>query len=171
MQTPSNPKPAAIVTDRHQPYVRATQQNLLSSLHIRTDLHRPRGETTKPIERSHIATRDRLGASRGLKTTATGQRFLDGFEAMHALRPTGFSPSARRQIGPRGDIRPLAELQVEPVLSVHAADAGSKHGRVSWVRLVSQCVLPPISLVNAGWGVGSVQTARNAYLIPDSRAR
>jgi transposase-like protein len=53
-------EPAAIVTDHHQPYVRAAQQNLSGSQHIRTGLHRPRGETTKPIERSHIATRDRL---------------------------------------------------------------------------------------------------------------
>jgi len=79
-------QPAAIVTDHHQPYVRAARQNLPGSLHIRTGLHRLTGETTKPIERSHIATRDRLRASRGLKTTATGQRFLEGFEAVQALR-------------------------------------------------------------------------------------
>jgi transposase-like protein len=78
-------EPATIVTDHHQPYVRKAQQNLPYSQYIRTGLHRPGGETTKPIEHSHIATRDRLRASRGLKTTATGQRFLDGFEAMHAL--------------------------------------------------------------------------------------
>src|SRR5215472_10321353 len=79
-------QPAAIVTDHHQPYVRAARQNLPGSLHIRTGLHRLTGETTKPIERSHIATRDRLRASRGLKTTATGLRFLEGFEAVQALR-------------------------------------------------------------------------------------
>ena len=62
-------EPAAIVTDHHQPYVRAAQQNLPGSLHIRTGLHRLAGETTKLIERSRIATRDRLRASRGLKTT------------------------------------------------------------------------------------------------------
>jgi hypothetical protein len=44
------------------------------------------GETTKPIERSHIPTRDRLRASRGLKTLRTGQRFLEGFECLLALR-------------------------------------------------------------------------------------
>jgi hypothetical protein len=53
--------------------------------HIRTGLHRARGETTKPIERSHIATRDRLRSARGLKTVATGQRFLECFEGLHAL--------------------------------------------------------------------------------------
>ena len=58
-------RPTAIVTDHHQPYVRAAEQNLPGSLHIRTGLHRLIGETTKPIERSHIATRDRLRAPPG----------------------------------------------------------------------------------------------------------
>jgi hypothetical protein len=40
----------------------------------------------KPIERSHIATRDRLGSARGLKTVGTGQRFLECFEGLQALR-------------------------------------------------------------------------------------
>jgi len=53
--------------------------------HVRTGLHRACGETTKPIERSHVPTRDRLRSSRGLKTLATGQRFFEGFEALHAL--------------------------------------------------------------------------------------
>jgi hypothetical protein len=80
----------------------------LPSYNIRTGLHRPRGETTKPIERSHIATRDRLRASRGLKTTATGQRFLDGFEAMHALRRGDVGlrwlvPGYRPHLATRGD--------------------------------------------------------------------
>ena len=86
-------QPAAIVTDHHQPYVRAAEQDLPGSQHIRTGLHRLAGETTKPIERSHLATRDRLRASRGLKTTATGQRFLEGFEAVQACAE-GMSASA-----------------------------------------------------------------------------
>src|SRR5215467_8571989 len=76
MVSTAETRPAAIVTDHHQPYVRAARQNLPGSLHIRTGLHRLTGETTKPIERSHITTRDRLRASRGLKTTATGQHIL-----------------------------------------------------------------------------------------------
>ena len=55
-------------------------------MHIRSGLHRVTGETTKPIERSHVPTRDRLRASRGLKTLRTGQRFLEGFECLRALR-------------------------------------------------------------------------------------
>jgi hypothetical protein len=38
------------------------------------------------IERSHVPTRDRLRGARGLKSVATGQRFLEGFEGLHALR-------------------------------------------------------------------------------------
>jgi hypothetical protein len=58
----------------------------LSKKGFRTGLHRARGETTKPIERSHVAIRDRLRGARGLKSVATGQRFLEGFEGLHALR-------------------------------------------------------------------------------------
>jgi hypothetical protein len=55
-------------------------------VHIRSGLHRVTGEITKPIERSHVPTRDRLRASHGLKTMHTGQRFLEGFECLRALR-------------------------------------------------------------------------------------
>jgi transposase-like protein len=75
-----------VIGDHHQPYIKAVQEVLPAAAHIRTGLHRARGETTKPIERSHVFTRDRLRASRGIKTLATGQRFFEGFEALHALR-------------------------------------------------------------------------------------
>ena len=77
--------PTTVVSDHHRPYIAAVQEVLPAARHIRTGLHRARGETTKPIERSHVATRDRLRSSRGLKTLATGQRFFEGFEALHAL--------------------------------------------------------------------------------------
>ncbi len=57
-----------------------------TAVHIRSGLHRVTGETTKLIERSHVPTRDRLRASCGLKTLRTGQRFLEGFECLRALR-------------------------------------------------------------------------------------
>ena len=75
-----------MISDHHQPYTRAIQEVLPEVEHVRTGLHRTRGETTKPIERSHVFVRDRLHASRGVKTLATGQRFFEGFEALHALR-------------------------------------------------------------------------------------
>jgi hypothetical protein len=76
----------SIPSDHHQPYVKAVQEELPEAEHVRTGLHRAHGETTNPIERSHIATRDRLRSSRGLKTVPTGQRFTEGFEALQALR-------------------------------------------------------------------------------------
>jgi transposase-like protein len=78
--------PTTIVSDHHQAYVKAVKRTAPQSRHIRTGLHRQRGDTTKIIECSHVAIRDRLRSSRGLKTVTTGQRFLEGFEVMHTLR-------------------------------------------------------------------------------------
>jgi putative transposase len=77
--------PTTVVSDHHLPYIQAVQTVFPEATQVRTGLHRAHGETTKSIERSHIPTRDRLRASRGLKTTATGLRFFQGFEALHAL--------------------------------------------------------------------------------------
>ena len=57
-----------------------------SARHVRTGLHRCRSYTTQPVERSHVPTRDRLRGARGLRTVPTGQKFLESFEALHALR-------------------------------------------------------------------------------------
>jgi transposase-like protein len=83
-RTPLTPK--AVITDHHQPYVKAVATVIPSARHVRTGLHRCRGYTTQPIERSHVPTRDRLRGGRGLRTVRTGQRFLESFEAFHALR-------------------------------------------------------------------------------------
>jgi putative transposase len=69
--------PSAIVTDHHQPYIKAIQRTVPTAVHVRSGLHRVTAETTKAIERSHVPTRDRLRSSRGLNTLRTGQRFLD----------------------------------------------------------------------------------------------
>jgi transposase-like protein len=78
-------QPDEVITDHHQPYVKAVVASCPAAKHTRTGLHRARGETTKPIERSHVPTRDRLRSSRGLKTLTTGQRFFEGFELLQAL--------------------------------------------------------------------------------------
>jgi IS6 family transposase len=83
----SDQAPNTIITDHHQPYVKAIQRTVPTAVHIRrSGLHRATGETTKAIERSHVPTRDRLRAPRGLKTLRTGQRFLEGFECLRAVR-------------------------------------------------------------------------------------
>jgi IS6 family transposase len=79
-------RPTLVISDHHQPYIKAVQEVLPEATHIRTGLHRTRGETTKPVERSHVPTRDRLRASRGIKRLVSGQRFFEGFEALQALR-------------------------------------------------------------------------------------
>jgi transposase-like protein len=98
--------PTTVISDHHQPYIQAVRDVFPMATHLRTGLHRATGETTKPIERSHVATRDRLRSSRGLESLPTGQRFFEGFEALQALRrghvrldqlvpgpsPTGSSP-------------------------------------------------------------------------------
>src|SRR5262245_55238884 len=78
--------PHTVVSDHRQPYTKAVASVVLLARHIHTRLHRTRGETTKPIERSHVPTRDLLRGSRGLKIRTTGQRFLECFEGFQALR-------------------------------------------------------------------------------------
>ena len=46
-------RPRTVVTDKHPAYGRAVRRHARRFTHIRTGLHRARGETTKPIERSH----------------------------------------------------------------------------------------------------------------------
>ena len=50
--------PNEVVTDHHQPYVRAVATTCPGAQHIRTGLNRLRGETTKAVERSHVPMRD-----------------------------------------------------------------------------------------------------------------
>jgi transposase-like protein/predicted RNA-binding Zn-ribbon protein involved in translation (DUF1610 family) len=105
--------PSAIITDHHQPYVKAIQRAVPTAVHIRSGLHRATGETTKPIERSHVPTRDRLRSSRGLKTLRTGQRFLEGFECLRALRGghirlADLSPALSASTRPQDRVRTVA---------------------------------------------------------------
>ncbi|MGH2350250.1 MAG: DDE-type integrase/transposase/recombinase [Chloroflexota bacterium] len=102
-------RPRTIVTDKPPAYGRAVRRHARRAVHVRTGLHRARGETTIPIERSHVPTRDRLRSSRGLPTLATGQRCFEGFEALHALR--------------RGHIH------LEPLVPGDAASGATRHQR------------------------------------------
>src|SRR4029453_10980478 len=67
--------PKAIITDHHQPYVKAAAVVTPFARHVRSGLHRRHGYTTQPIERNHVPTRDHLRGTRGLRTVHTGQRF------------------------------------------------------------------------------------------------
>jgi transposase-like protein len=89
--------PVVVVTDKHQAYVRAVQQHTPHALHIRTGLHRAHGVTTKAIERSHVPVKDRLRPMRGLQTTATGQRVLEGIEVAQGIRRIHTTESVTRR--------------------------------------------------------------------------
>ena len=109
----SGQTPSAIITDHHQPYVKAIQRTVPAAVHVRSGLHRVNGVTTKPIERSHVPTRDRLRSSRGLKTLRTGQRFLEGFECLRALRGghiqlAGLLPAFSAATSPQDHVRTVA---------------------------------------------------------------
>jgi transposase-like protein len=97
--------PNEIVTDHHQPYLKAVATTCPDAIHIRTGLHRVSGETTKAVERSHAPTRDRLRNSRGLKHTETGQRFLEGFEAIRHLHRSGAPGAGHLVPGPAVHVR------------------------------------------------------------------
>jgi IS6 family transposase len=78
--------PDHVVTDKHQAYVRAGRRHARRAVHSRTGLHRARGETTTPVERSHVPIKDRLRPMRGLQSVPSGQRLLEGIEAIQAIR-------------------------------------------------------------------------------------
>src|SRR5215831_10796022 len=108
--------PSAVITDNHQPYVKAVATVIPFARHVRTGLHRRRGYTTQPVERSHVPIRDRLRGGRGLRTVLTGQRFLESFEALHALRR---GTVKLRSLVPR--FRPMRASEHEKARAVVAA--------------------------------------------------
>jgi putative transposase len=116
--------PQEVGTDRHQAYIKAVATACPGARHIRTGLHRARGQTTKAVERSQVPTRDRLRNSRGLRRTDTGQRFLEGFEAVRHLRRGG-APGAGHLVpgpAPHARVRAVATL-------IHALGRGLRPQR------------------------------------------
>jgi transposase, IS6 family len=79
-------RPRVVITDKHPACRRAVRRRFWRATHIRTGLHRARGETTKAIERAHVPIKDRLRPMRGLQSVATGQRLVEGLELVRAVR-------------------------------------------------------------------------------------
>ncbi len=103
--------PDYVVTDKHQAYVRAVRRHARRAAHTRPGLHRARGETTKPVERSHVPIKDRLRPMRGLQSVTTGQRLLEGIEAVQAIRRGDLWASpGPPPVDPRGAARARAEV-------------------------------------------------------------
>ena len=87
-------RPKVVIPDKHASYRRAGRRRTWRARHIRTGLHRARGETTKAIERAHVPIKDRLRPMRGLQSVATGQRLLEGIELAQAVRRGHIHPDA-----------------------------------------------------------------------------
>src|SRR5919197_2120514 len=115
-------------------------------------LHRARGETTKPIERSHAPVKDRLGAMRGLRSIATGQRGARPGVLTGALSRTppgacgllvvmvvdGGSRALLRELEPLRHVervRRMVEIGRRAAALVAALESGGTYER--WLALVS----------------------------------
>ena len=111
-------RPKVVISDKHPAYRRAVRRRSWRATHVRTGLHRARGETTKAIERSHVPIKDRVRPMRGLHSVASGQRLLEGIELTQAIRrghigaagdapvepPCGVVPGAPRRSGLLGPV-------------------------------------------------------------------
>jgi transposase-like protein len=110
-------RPQVVITDKHAAYRWAVRRRTWRARHLRTGLHRARGETTKAIERSHVPIKDRLRPMRGLHSIASGQRLLEGIEFAQAIRrghvlATTEQGSAGRDLPPRERARYAADTFV-----------------------------------------------------------
>jgi IS6 family transposase len=112
--------PDHVVSDKHLAYVRAVRRRARRAVHTRTGLHRARGETTKPIERAHVPIKDRLRPMRGLQSIASGQRLLEGIEAVQAIRRGDLRAA---QGAPPGGMRGAAQTR-GAVASLHQLASG-----------------------------------------------
>ena len=77
--------PDEVITDKHPAYVRAVRDEVAGAQHTPSGLHRANGPDTKPIERFHVPTKDRLRPMRGLRSIRTGQRLIEGVELARAV--------------------------------------------------------------------------------------
>ena len=94
--------PEEVITDKHPAYVRAIRDEVSGATHTQSGLHRKSGPDTKPIERSHVPTKDRLRPMRGLQSIRTGQRIVEGVELARAVRQGHVATPAAPQDGDAG---------------------------------------------------------------------
>ncbi len=90
------------ITDKHPAYVRAIREEVPGGVHVQSGLHRANGPDTKPIERSHVPTKDRLRPMRGLQSIRTGQRVIEGIELARAVQRGHVTPSGALSDGDAG---------------------------------------------------------------------
>ncbi len=73
------------ITDKHPAYAWAVREEVPGATHTQSGRHRKSGPDTKPIERSHLPTKDRLRPMRGLQSIRTGQRVIEGVELARSV--------------------------------------------------------------------------------------
>jgi transposase-like protein len=77
--------------------------------HTPSGIHRASGPDTKPVERSHLPTKDRLRPMRGLRAIRTGQRTIEGVELARAVYRSHVAlPGAPPAAGPHAQARAAA---------------------------------------------------------------
>ena len=160
-------QPDEVITDHHQPYVKAVATSCPAAKHTRTGLHRARGGTTKPIERSHVPTRDRLRSSRGLKTLASGQRFFEGFEALQALhRGHVYLRDLVPDYDPRDSMTPHVHARAV-VVAVNALGARLRGHASGSLGPPPELLLLRAALLHGAFGTGRDQVATRAVAHSD----
>jgi transposase-like protein len=119
-------RPCVVIIDKHPAYRRAVRRRTWRATHIRTVLHRARGDPTEAIERSHVPVKDRIRPMLGLRSVATGQRLPEGIELARAIRRGQFRSApelggtwtSRRLTGGRSHVhlagRPTALCRLPP---------------------------------------------------------
>ncbi len=91
-----------MITDKHPASVRAIRDEVPEATHIQRGLHRASGPDTKPTERSHVPTKDRLRPMRGLQSIRTGQRVAEGVERARTVRRGHVTAPATLSAGDAG---------------------------------------------------------------------
>jgi transposase-like protein len=87
--------PAVVIPDGHHADGRAVLEHASGAAHIVTELHRAAGhETTLAVEHSQMPVKDKVRPMRGLQSSATSQRLLDGITAAQAIRRGDVSVAA-----------------------------------------------------------------------------
>jgi IS6 family transposase len=111
--------PDEVVTDKHPAYACAVREEVPGAVHTPSGLHRASRPDTKPIERSHVPTKDRLRPMRGLQSIRTGQRAIEGVELAQAVQ-RGQVPAAGAAVG--GDAGPHARARAAATTFTWLAD-------------------------------------------------
>jgi len=98
-----------VLTDKHPAYVRAIREEVPGAVHVQSGLHRAKGPDTKPIERSHVPTKDRLRPLRGLQSIRTGQRVIEGVELARSVHRSHIAmPGSPPVANPHAQARTVA---------------------------------------------------------------